>query len=129
MVVAGGFWALPIAVQITSVPTLTIVLAAPGNAMISWSPNTAGYILQQTTLLSPANWTNSPPAVQRIRSPPPPTPPHGSIAFTSHNSPNAFIQLQQLGVQISKTSGFRHPTDGAVGFFLPSSLGQFAQVA
>ena len=40
--VTGGFWALPTAVQ------------------ISWSPNTPGFVLQQTSLLSPSNWTNSP---------------------------------------------------------------------
>jgi hypothetical protein len=58
--VTGGFWALPAAIQVTGAPTLTIVPATPGNATISWSPNTPGYILQQTTLLSPSNWTNSP---------------------------------------------------------------------
>ena len=58
--VTGGFWALPTAIQVTGAPTLTIVPATPGNATISWSPNTAGYILQQTAALSPSNWTNSP---------------------------------------------------------------------
>ena len=56
----GGFWALPIAVQDTNAPTLTIVPAAPGQATISWTPNTPGWILQETWTLSPANWTNSP---------------------------------------------------------------------
>jgi hypothetical protein len=58
--VTGGFWALPQAVQVTGAPTLTIVPAAPGSATISWTPNTPGYILQQTAVLSPSNWTNSP---------------------------------------------------------------------
>lgn len=58
--VTGGFWALPTAVQVTGAPTMTIVPATPGNAIISWSPNTAGYVLQQTALLNPASWTNSP---------------------------------------------------------------------
>ena len=57
--VTGGFWALPTIVQTTNAPTLTIVPAAPGNATISWSPNTPGYVLQETWTLSPANWTNS----------------------------------------------------------------------
>ncbi len=57
--VTGGFWALPTAIQVTGAPTLTIVPATPGNATIAWSPNTPGYILQQTALLSPSNWTNS----------------------------------------------------------------------
>ena len=58
--VTGGFWALPTAVQVTGAPTLTIVPATPGNATISWTPNTPGFVLQQTAVLSPANWTNSP---------------------------------------------------------------------
>jgi len=58
--VTGGFWALPSAVQSTNAPTLTIVPASPGNATISWTPNTPGFVLQETWVLSPANWTNSP---------------------------------------------------------------------
>ena len=58
--VTGGFWALPTAVQVPNAPTLTIALAAPGQATISWSPNTPGYVLQETWVLSPSNWTNSP---------------------------------------------------------------------
>ena len=58
--VTGGFWALPTAVQVTGAPTLTITASTPGNATISWSPNTPGFVLQQTSVLSPSNWTNSP---------------------------------------------------------------------
>lgn len=58
--VTGGFWALPTAIQVVGAPTLSIAPATPGNATISWSPNTPGYILQQTAVLSPSNWTNSP---------------------------------------------------------------------
>ena len=61
--VAGGFWALPTAIQVTGAPTLTIVPATPGNATISWTPNTSGFVLQQTATLSPSNWTNSPSGV------------------------------------------------------------------
>ncbi len=57
--VTGGFWALPTAVQGINAPTLTIVPATPGNATISWMPNTPGFALQETLVLSPANWTNS----------------------------------------------------------------------
>ena len=57
--VTGGFWVLPAAVQTLGAPTLTIVPAAPGYATISWSPNTPGFVLQETVSLSPANWTNS----------------------------------------------------------------------
>jgi len=58
--VTGGFWALPTAVQVIGAPVLSIASAAPGQATISWSPNTPGYVLQETWVLSPANWTNSP---------------------------------------------------------------------
>jgi hypothetical protein len=58
--VTGGFWALPQAVQVANGPTLSIVPAAPGNGTISWSPATPGFVLQETWVLSPAHWTNSP---------------------------------------------------------------------
>ena len=58
--VTGGFWVLPTVIQTGGAPTLTIVPATPGNATISWTPNTPGWILQETWVLSPANWTNSP---------------------------------------------------------------------
>jgi hypothetical protein len=47
-------------VQTTGAPTLTIVSAAPGQATISWTPDTPGFVLQETLSLSPANWINSP---------------------------------------------------------------------
>ena len=58
--VTGGFWALPVAVQMEGVPTLTIVPAAPGLAAISWAPNTAGFVLQESPSLSAPAWINSP---------------------------------------------------------------------
>lgn len=58
--ITGGFWALPTAVQVTNAPTLTIVPAGAVQATISWSPATPGFVLQETWILSPANWTNSP---------------------------------------------------------------------
>jgi len=58
--VTGGFWVLPVAVQVAGAPTLTIVPAAAGQATISWTPATPGFVLQETWSLSPANWTNSP---------------------------------------------------------------------
>jgi hypothetical protein len=58
--VTGGFWALPTAIQVDEAPTLTIVPATPGNATVSWTPDTPGWVLQETWVLSPANWTNSP---------------------------------------------------------------------
>ena len=56
----GGFWVLPFAVQTPGSPTLTIVPFGPGQARISWTPNTPGFLLQETLSLSPANWGNSP---------------------------------------------------------------------
>jgi len=58
--VTGGFWALPTAVQIIGGPVLKIVAATPGQATISWTPATPGFVLQESWSLSPANWTNSP---------------------------------------------------------------------
>ncbi len=40
-------------------PTLAIAPATPGNATISWTPITPGFVLQETEALSPVNWTNS----------------------------------------------------------------------
>jgi hypothetical protein len=57
--VTGGFWALPTAVQATGAPALAIAPAAPGQATISWAPATPGFVLQETWVLSPSNWTNS----------------------------------------------------------------------
>jgi len=56
----GGFWALPTIVQVINAPTLTIVPSGAGQPMISWTPATPGFVLQETWVLSPANWTNSP---------------------------------------------------------------------
>ena len=67
--VTGGFWALPRAVQTPGAPLLSIVAAGPGFAEISWTPDTPGFVLQETTGLSPTNWvtcasgTNNPTVV------------------------------------------------------------------
>ena len=58
--VTGGFWVLPMAVQSLGTPTLTIAQASPGQAAISWMPNTPGFVLQETMSLSATNWINSP---------------------------------------------------------------------
>lgn len=57
--VTGGFWVLPTVVQVPGAPELAIAAGAPGQAIISWSPATPGFGLQETWSLSPANWTNS----------------------------------------------------------------------
>lgn len=58
--VTGGFWALPIAVQTPGAPTLTITRLNATQERISWAPNTPGFVLQETAILSPPNWLNSP---------------------------------------------------------------------
>jgi hypothetical protein len=54
----GGFWSL-FAVQTPGAPTLAIVRASPGQATISWTPNTPGFVLQETLNSSLTNWVNS----------------------------------------------------------------------
>ena len=54
----GGFWSL-FAVQTLGAPTLKIIPASPGQAMVSWTPSTPGFVLQETLSLSPTNWANS----------------------------------------------------------------------
>jgi len=56
--VTGGFWVLPQVVQVSNAPTLGIAPAGPGQATISWTPPTPGWILQESTNLV-LGWTNS----------------------------------------------------------------------
>ncbi len=58
--VTGGFWVLPMLVQTPGAPTLTVAPGALGQAVISWSPATPGYILQESASLESPNWINSP---------------------------------------------------------------------
>jgi len=55
----GGFWGLPSVVQTLGAPTLAILPSAPNSAIVSWSPSTPGFILQESVSLSLPNWTNS----------------------------------------------------------------------
>jgi len=57
--VTGGFWVLPTAIQTEGAPTLKIVAAGAGQAQVSWTPATPGFVLQETLSLSPTNWINS----------------------------------------------------------------------
>ena len=57
--VTGGFWAL-YAVQVPGAPTLTILPAGAGLAMISWTPATTNWVLQENLNLATTNWVNSP---------------------------------------------------------------------
>lgn len=58
--VTGGIWALPVAVQTTNAPTLTILAARPGEAQISWQPADTAWRLQESPALSPPAWVDSP---------------------------------------------------------------------
>jgi hypothetical protein len=58
--VVGGFWALPMLVQIPGGPTLTAIAGLPGEAVISWSPVTPGFVLQETSSLENPQWSNTP---------------------------------------------------------------------
>jgi hypothetical protein len=58
--VTGGFWVLPIAVPMPGAPALRVVPAGPGQATLSWSPATPGFVLQSSPTLVPTNWTNAP---------------------------------------------------------------------
>jgi len=58
--VTGGFWVLPTVIQTEGAPTLTIVAAGAGQAQISWTPDTPGFVLQETLSLAPTNWVNAP---------------------------------------------------------------------
>jgi len=41
-------------------PTLSILSTNAGEAVISWTPATPGFVLQETLSLAPTDWTNSP---------------------------------------------------------------------
>lgn len=56
----GGFWALPFAVQSANTPLLSIAPIGSAQARISWTPDTPGFVLQETTNLSTGPWINSP---------------------------------------------------------------------
>lgn len=56
--ITGGFWVLPQAVQVAGAPLLSIAPAGAGQATISWTPPTPGWVLQESTNLV-IGWTNS----------------------------------------------------------------------
>lgn len=58
--VKGGFWVLPVAVQVAGGPTLSIASAATGFATVFWTPVTNSFVLQESLSLLTTNWINSP---------------------------------------------------------------------
>jgi hypothetical protein len=56
--VTGGFWSLISVVQTLGSPTLTVIHS--GNSVkISWPYPSTGFVLQQNSNLSTANWSTS----------------------------------------------------------------------
>jgi hypothetical protein len=55
-------WAVFTEIGVASdvVPTLTITQSAPGEITLSWTPDTNGFVLQDSPDLAPENWTNTP---------------------------------------------------------------------
>ncbi|HVM48176.1 MAG TPA: hypothetical protein VMU04_09115 [Candidatus Acidoferrum sp.] len=58
--VMGGFWALPVGVEVPIAPRLRITHAPPGFAVLGWAPATPGCVLQENVSLGTTNWTCSP---------------------------------------------------------------------
>ena len=56
----GGFWALPVAVQETNAPALSITTAGPGFATIAWAPALPGFVLQSSPAIAPPAWVDAP---------------------------------------------------------------------
>lgn len=54
----GGFWALPLVLQTPGAPLLSIVSIGAGQARISWTPHTPGFVLQENTDLNTTNWVS-----------------------------------------------------------------------
>ena len=59
----GGFWPVFNIVP-TTPPVLKIVAAGVGQATISWTPATPGFVLQESASLAPASWSSSASAAQ-----------------------------------------------------------------
>lgn len=55
---SGGFWDLAASAGRADAPWLSVVSTAAGQVTISWSPDWAGFVLQETSALSPPLWVN-----------------------------------------------------------------------
>jgi hypothetical protein len=55
----GGYWSAVTVVQDPKTPKLTIVTNPNGSMTLRWPAPLAGYVLQQSTELTPASWTDS----------------------------------------------------------------------
>lgn len=70
-VVEGGFWGA-FAIQTPGAPTLQIQHSGPNQVTISWTPNTPGFVLEESSSVAAPAWANSPSGAQN-----PVTVPHG----------------------------------------------------
>jgi hypothetical protein len=57
--VTGGFWGLISVVQTPGSPTLTVKVTGSNTIVVSWPSASTGFLLQQNSDLSTANWTTS----------------------------------------------------------------------
>ncbi|HUD46028.1 MAG TPA: hypothetical protein VMR33_04315 [Candidatus Baltobacteraceae bacterium] len=82
--VTGGFWSLISVVQTPGAPTLNITYSG-GSVIISWPYTSTGFVLQQNSNLSAANWMGSSFAVSSNGS-------SNSVTITSPSG-NLFFRL------------------------------------
>jgi hypothetical protein len=71
----GGFWPGIVVASTGEVPTLYLLLSG-ANVVISWSPNTTGFVLEQADSLSLPSWSTAP-----AGNPTPPISPAGAARF------------------------------------------------
>lgn len=55
----GGFWTIRV-IQTPGAPLLSLASEPPGSVTLSWTPDTPGFVLQETSSLTNTNWVNSP---------------------------------------------------------------------
>ena len=58
-ILGDNFGGVSVLVSPVAAPTLSITATAAGQATVSWTPATAGFVLQESPTLSPAAWTYS----------------------------------------------------------------------
>jgi len=56
----GGFWGILAVVTTPGAPLLTIKRTPTNTVVVSWPSPSTGFVLQQTSTLAPATWSNVP---------------------------------------------------------------------
>lgn len=54
----SGYWSLITALQMPGAPRLVVSMKNPSTVTISWPVSPAGFLLQQSAAMNPANWVN-----------------------------------------------------------------------